>query len=976
MKDLEFTKRYAQLNKEQKRAVDTIEGPVMVIAGPGTGKTTILTLRIANILRETDTPPSGILALTFTDAGVKAMRTKLREIIGGRADEVSIHTFHGFASSVISEFPEHFVHLSRSQQMTDVEAESIIRSILKDKKYAKLRPLGDVDFYVHKIIAGIGDCKKDAWTPDVIADFARKEIERVQNDPESLSTRGSTKGQLKGESLKRIEKCERTILFSGVYKDYELQKKEERKIDFDDLLFELVNALQQDTLLLQLLQEKFLYILVDEHQDTNDSQNIIISLLANFFETPNIFVVGDEKQAIYRFQGASVDNFLKFKHLWKDMQIISLTDNYRSHQGILDATYSMIENNYDEGQYADLRVKLQSGSLEKQRPLDLILAHDSDSADAYLVGELSNISVQEPESTVAVIVRWNRDVDHILSLCEAHGVSVSAERGADIFSHPIGVLYFKLLEYLIDPTRSDCLAYTIAGGLWSLDFVTSTRLLKQIKSGDLSGIESDIPALVQIKDEINHSTGVISYIILAGEISGLTAHARMLDPLSVEVWRGIVDLARDIATRSKIEDSRTLITELLAYKKTAENKTIKIGAGKSDAKIQIMTAHSSKGLEYDYVFLPYALEEYWMRSVRGSSFVFPQERDTSDEAKDSRRLFYVAMTRARKHVVALIPQMDNLGRDFTPLRFLDELNQKKITKINAPKSTLSPKVLHGDALSSHRKSELIEYAKGVILENGLSVTALNHFVECPSRFLFKSILKIPEAPSASSEKGIAMHKAMSEVWRSDDKRVETVSRIITEVVISFFKTSLLVANDKEVIVDELLANAPVVARALSEHFALQGTVFTDRWIESHLLLSIDNDSVRLKIHGQMDAIVDGNDLLYVFDYKTKKSMSLNAIKGDTDSADGNYFRQLVFYKMLLTDNPLCAGKEIEPALVFIKPDDKGRCPTVTLPIESEDMERVTQEVQSLVESVYSGDFLTQTCDDPKCEYCAYKKLIT
>jgi DNA helicase-2/ATP-dependent DNA helicase PcrA len=117
--DRVFEERYKRLNKAQKDAVDTIDGPVMVIAGPGTGKTTILTLRIANILKETDTPASGILALTFTDAGVKAMRLKLREIIGGRADEVRLHTFHGFASSVIAEFPEHFPHLSRAKQITD-----------------------------------------------------------------------------------------------------------------------------------------------------------------------------------------------------------------------------------------------------------------------------------------------------------------------------------------------------------------------------------------------------------------------------------------------------------------------------------------------------------------------------------------------------------------------------------------------------------------------------------------------------------------------------------------------------------------------------------------------------------------------------------------------------------------------------------------------------------------------------------------
>src|SRR3989344_7097210 len=132
-----FEEEYKKLNKAQKEAVDSIEGPVMVIAGPGTGKTFILTLRIANILKITDTPPSGILALTFTDVGVKAIKMKLREIIGTRADEVRIHTFHSFASSVMTEFPEHFPHLFKTKQITEVEVEAIIREIIKAKKFSK-----------------------------------------------------------------------------------------------------------------------------------------------------------------------------------------------------------------------------------------------------------------------------------------------------------------------------------------------------------------------------------------------------------------------------------------------------------------------------------------------------------------------------------------------------------------------------------------------------------------------------------------------------------------------------------------------------------------------------------------------------------------------------------------------------------------------------------------------------------------------
>src|SRR5579872_4547054 len=148
MSEQEFKRRYKSLNTEQKKAVDTIDGPVMVVAGPGTGKTTILTLRIAQILLKTDTPPNGILALTYSNAGAHAIREKLREVIGDRAHEVYIHTFHSFASAMIAEYPDHFLHIKDSRLMSDVETESLIRTIITDPAFAPLRPLGRIDAYI------------------------------------------------------------------------------------------------------------------------------------------------------------------------------------------------------------------------------------------------------------------------------------------------------------------------------------------------------------------------------------------------------------------------------------------------------------------------------------------------------------------------------------------------------------------------------------------------------------------------------------------------------------------------------------------------------------------------------------------------------------------------------------------------------------------------------------------------------------
>lgn len=963
-----FEEKYKKLNQKQKEAVDTIEGPVMVIAGPGTGKTTILTLRIANILKKTDTPPSGILALTFTDAGVKSMKMKLREVVGNVADEVRINTFHSFAGSVISEFGDHFPHLSKTTQITDVEKESIIRNILKNKKYSKLRPLGDTDFYLNKIISSISESKKEAWTPEFIESFAKEQIEQIKNSEDSISTRGKNKGELKADALKKIEKCERTILFSSVFSEYELVKKEQRKMDFDDLLFELVFALKKDELLLRLLQEKFLYVLVDEHQDSNDSQNLIIAMLADFFDTPNIFVVGDEKQAIYRFQGASVENFLRFKNTWKNMKIISLEDNYRSHQGILDAVYSMIEQNYEEDQYKDLRLPLKG--IKNKKPIDLVFSPNIQSADAYLVEELKNITQKDPDKTIAVILRWNRDVDHILSICENNQLKVSAERGADIFSHPLGNVYFSILDYIYDPSNLESLIHSVASGLWNLDFEGQISLIKDIKSGKVGSIEKLIPSLSIIKDQVNNSDP-LNYLMLVGNLSGLISSSRLHDPLSVEVWRSILDLSKDIISSYNIQNPRELIKILLDYKKTSENKVVKIGGGTFGAKINIMTAHSSKGLEYDYVFVPYALEEYWMKRKESSFFILPNEKSDGDEIKDSRRLFYVALTRAKENVTLIIPTSDDLGKMFTPLRFVEELDKNNLNRKEIDNHVFSNN-LSDFSLNSKYKNKIVEYTKNVITENGISVTALNHYLDCPSKFLYKSILKIPEPPHPSSEKGTAMHKAISSVSANKNRDFESIRNTLESVARNYIENSFLTKLDKEVVLEELDKDIPIIAKALGDHFNLKGEIYTDKWIERYINIKTKDVSVDLRLHGQLDSMIIYEDKLMVFDYKTTKAKSINAIKGQTKNEDGGYFRQLVFYKILLEGNSLYKNKEINPSLVFIKPDESGKCPVVSLDILDSDKEDLMKDIENLVGDIFSGQFMNKKCDDPKCQFCLDK----
>lgn len=750
-------------------------------------------------------------------------------------------------------------------------------------------------------------------------------------------------------------------------------------MDFNDLIIEFLLALKNDELILRLIQEKYLYIHVDEHQDTNDAQNFIIGIIAEFFETPNIFIVGDEKQAIYRFQGASVENFMLLQKKWKDMKVISLDQNYRSHQGILDASFSMIENNYQEDENKDLRIELRSGSLHKVRPIDIVTGENTTAMEMYLVEELKNI---QKDASVAIIVRRNRDLDRTISLLESHGISVSSERSVDIFSHPVGRLFFDLIEYIVDPTKVEALSKTVISGMWELSFEESLQVIGNLRSGQLNNLESLFSKIENLRRKIL-TDGPINFIINLAEISDYISFIKK-DPSSVYVWRGIVTLAESLVREADIHDPLTLLNNLLAYRTVAESRTVKVSVGAPDSPVQALTAHGSKGLEFDYVFITYSTEESWIGKNRGASFNIPKKQTSNHDIGDTRRLFYVALTRARKHAYILTALEESDGKLLTPLRFIDELNQKNVAHKLLPRIGIEEKYKNNfsngssaplDSLDSSL-SPLINLAKKVLLEKGLSVTALNHFIKCPNMFLYKSILKLPEAPSISAEKGSAMHFAFDAIWKgkeikSGGIKENDIETILHEKIADYFNDSLLSISEKETAKRDLIEAIPDVARCLEPHFALGigSNVLTEAWVEMDF-----KGSVNIPLHGKLDAIVDNGSEVNVFDYKTRQAMSINAIKGETKSSDGNYFRQLVFYKILVAANPRWRQRRIIPSLVFVSPGDNGSCPTITLPIENTDIEKVKEEIQTLINSIWSGEIIKSKCDDIKCEWCGFRGL--
>src|SRR3989344_8655164 len=291
MEDEKFKEYYTKLNNRQRDAVDTIEGPVMVIAGPGTGKTQILALRVANILRRTDTQADSILVLTFTESGVYSIRKRLLEMIGSAAYKVHIHTFHSFSNTIIKEYPDEFPRVIGGNPISDIDQIRFVEEIFLAKNFSSIKPYGDPLYYVRPALSTIKALKREAIYVEDFKDIVGAQKKEFKNLPDLYHEKGAFKGKMKGEYAdleKKIAKNEELMI---VYEEYEKRLKDAKLYDYEDMILEMVRTLEGKGSLLLELQEEYQYILADEHQDANQAQNKILELLSNFHENPNLFIV-------------------------------------------------------------------------------------------------------------------------------------------------------------------------------------------------------------------------------------------------------------------------------------------------------------------------------------------------------------------------------------------------------------------------------------------------------------------------------------------------------------------------------------------------------------------------------------------------------------------------------------------------------------------------------------------------------------
>ncbi|MCX6783917.1 MAG: ATP-dependent DNA helicase [candidate division WWE3 bacterium] len=991
----------AGLNQEQLKAVEAIEGPVLVAAGPGTGKTQILAARIANILTKTDVPPDAVLALTFTESGVRAMRERLLKTIGPTAYYVNIATFHSFCSDIIKGSPDQFAMVEDLEPLSDLQRLQIFREILDKGEFNALKPFTNHYFYVPAIIKALQELKREGVTPD--------EFEKLSKDnTKEASVDEVTSKSAIAEREKNLEK--QRELFA-IYKTYEETLKTKGLFDFEDMINFVVEKFKTDEEFLRKYQERYQYILVDEFQDTNNAQNEVLRLLASFWDEPNIFVVGDANQSIYRFQGASTENMVGFVKRYKNCQKISLTKNYRSSQIILDAATELISKNELRLSkiFSDIPEGLEAAAV-KDGPKILVGEFGSATTENFFVGnkvkELIDGGLDSKE--IAVIYRHNKDSDQIADTLDRLGIEYDLEGGNDVLED-YDIQKFLLLLKAIDNARrstDDLDWFTLFNyeflKIDALDVLKLARFASNCKINFVEAINhqdfeknSKVKNVASFKDFL---TKLLAWEKADSQKTFVEFFEQVLNESGFLEW--LLNLPDAHEKLNKINSlfsevkklnlaTRTLgLSEFLKNLEIMQNNHLNIAEtviNVSQNAVRLTTAHRAKGLEFKVVFIIGCLDKKWGNNSVRELIKLPEgilkNTDLSKKEKneDERRLFYVALTRAKSQVYltyALSGNGEN-SKGAVPSMFIAEISEDKKEKIDPSKFEdraieIVKEVLQPVPASTEKAlAEEKEFLAEVLRDFKLSVTALNTYTECHYKFKLNNLLRTPRAKSRSLSLGTAVHMALDKFFQ-EYKVAGVLPKVdlLTTVFIDAATKELLSPKDLKAVLTQ--GQKILNSYYESNRANLVKPLYTEKLFGyGYGKIYLDDIPLVGKVD-RVDVIDPVKKLVRVVDYKTGKPKTRGDIEGTTKYSDGAYKQQLVFYKLLTELDRTFNGYEVaETELDFVgdRGNDGKKEVFVITKAETDNLKDV---IRKTMVNLRGLDF-ARTTNLNACKFCDYQK---
>lgn len=1035
-----FLTEYEKLNPQQRSAVDQVEGPVLVIAGPGTGKTQILAARIAHILQSTDALPENILCLTYTDAGTVAMRKRLLQFIGPDAYRVAIYTFHAFCNLVIQENLDYF-GLRSLDAISELEQVEYVHDIID--KFPKDHPLkrytGDIYYETRKLLNLYENMKREHWTAEYLRSKVDAYIDDLPNREAYIykkATKTAKAGDLKQKEYDaEVKRMTQLKAAADTFEQYQEVLKKNNRYDFADMILWVIDAFRTKPELLSNYQEQYQYFLVDEYQDTSGAQNELLQLLLDYWNKPNIFCVGDDDQSIYRFQGANVENIRQFiqKYQSHELRTVSLRENYRSTQYILDAAKALISENTTriDPDKTLVAMNAQLAKLPIQPAVRAYYnAYHEAAGIAHEIQQLIADGVALNE--IAVLYRKHAQAEDMIKYLQSMGIAVNTKRRSDALQEVFIKKLVQILKYLsaeiskahsgeqfiyeilhydffhIPPVEIARLAVNVSRKNFNeraTSWREEIRNAVRTKPADLftpvisTGNEMAYASKVLegwISDAVNLTTQQLVERVITE--SGMLAHA--LSGADKTWHMQLLHTFFDFVKSEGARNPKTPLKSLLHTIDLMVDEGIGLPVQKisyAENGVNFITAHSSKGLEFEYVYMIGCTTKAWEKSATFNEFKLPDnlfEIQTEDDAEESRRLFYVAMTRAKKQLVVSFPERDASDKDLEKSRFVAELETHAAIPVQSFHATddmlanfqlavlqASPRdMVTADLFDNEFVDELLE-------KYSLSVTHLNNYLKCPTAFYFNNLIRVPAPMSASMTFGSAVHYALEMLFRNMNAHAEKQFAPVEEVVKDF---KWYMRRNEDGFTDTEFKRRIEYGEDILPKFYAR---YINEW---NKITSVERSyrnvvMEEVPLNGKLDKLEFDGTVVNVVDYKTgqferskykfgppdeeKKQKSVDEGKEVKfeDEFGGDYWRQAVFYKILIDYDQTKNWEMRTCEFDFVEPDQTTKAfIKQRVAIAPSDVEIVKKQIVSTYRNIKAKSF-SDGCGKETCTWCTFVK---
>jgi DNA helicase-2/ATP-dependent DNA helicase PcrA len=1015
-----FAAAYNQLNAKQKLAVDSTEGPVLVLAGPGTGKTQLLSTRAANIVQLGSVSAQNILCLTYTEAGSSEMRQRITKIMGVQGSDVAVHTFHSFGTWVIGQYQEYFASVRALSPLDDLGRFHVLESLLgKLPLRHQLAVHGEDERFVrqHAVADAIQAFKREGLSPEDLRSIL-KDNEKTLTELEPLldaifeerlsknrlgeitntiasyqAAATTTLGAILLETLLtavdesealgktsplgdwrnahtekqkdgRVFKSQATarVLHDTVdlYESYQKQLAELGRYDYEDMVLWAAEALETDDNMRLDVAERYQYIMVDEYQDTNGAQNRLLNALlaANAVDAPNVLVVGDDDQAIMRFQGAEISGTLQFIEQYKP-NVVVLEDNYRSTQPILDAARQVIIQTDERLEMAvpELGITKELTSHNGNTTSMHHLSYGSPTAQyaavathiKQLIGQ--GIAPQE----IAVIGRKHAELKLLVPYLNELGIEVAYDGKESILDRPaiLQLIQFAaLIEALANRPKQaqTLLPQVLAAPYWSvppLDIYhlaatarqENTPWLDAMLVGENARLKAIAEWLIAASgySKTHNFTQTLDLLIGRATLSETDLKASpyksFLDATAPEAYATL--LSNLIKLREAILSSRptaTGLADLLAvvedYRRSNTRLVDDNPILRGDATgVQLMSAHGAKGREFEQVIILSVLDTVWGSRARANHqrIRLPENLPlypAGDATADKLRLLYVAMTRAKSSLLITSYTQSDEGRTTTNVSYLQGDWAIPEPQPVTPDSRVTILETAWSPAEPPSNRSLHSVLEPLLRDFALSPSSLKSFLDFrysgPLAAVEAYILKFPAAYNANSALGTAAHHALHSAYKSFAAGKPYTTAQLLESFDEKLASSGLADNELE---------------SVRQHGHKFLPDFTDRFTNSDFA-SITNTEEFLRatlpsgvnLSGALDAIKQDNNSITVIDYKTGLPPLANwETRGLSDGKKTSlhfYRQQLLFYKLLVENSRTYKGKQTVTCgeLVFVEPD--------------------------------------------------------